>query len=229
MIHIIYRHTDHINNCGRGKNRPIYFSYENCLNNILSTIEDVDFVKFHLLHDGVNNSKDPRIHYVKNVNANSEYGSWVKAWEYAKTLELEDNDLIYFIENDYLHLKGWPHKIKELTETYSGISYITLYDHPHFYNPVDYPNLETYLLSTPTHHWNTRPSTTATFIINKNVLLEDHDLWVADTGYGDHHKFMKLKNEKGRIVIAPIPSLSTHCEIEWLAPTVNWEFISKNY
>jgi hypothetical protein len=229
MIHIIYRHTDHISNCGVGKNRPTYFTYENCLNNILSTIENIDFIKFHLIHDGVNNSTDSRIHYINNINEKSEFGSWIKSWDYAKTLDLEDNDLIYFVENDYLHIKGWPYKVKELIETYSDLSYITLYDHPHFYNQNDYPNLETYLLSTPTHHWNVRPSTTGTFMVNKEILFQDYDLWTAWTGYGDHHKFVRLSNEKNRIVIAPIPTLSTHCEVEWLAPTINWEQISKNY
>ena len=228
MIHLIYRHTDYIHNCGRGKNRPYYFSYDNCLNNILSTIENIDFIKFHLVHDGVNNSTDPRIHFIQNIEGKSEYKSWSEALKYAKTLDLKDDDLIYFIENDYLHVKGWPYKIKELTETYNDLSYITLYDHPHFYNQRDYPDLSTYLLSTKTHHWGIRPTTTGTFIVSKKVFDQDYDLWLNDPR-GDHYKFTELANQKGRSVVFPISSLSTHCEIEWLAPTVNWEFISKNY
>ena len=44
MIHIIYRHTS--NASGIGKNRPYWFSYEKSLNNILSTIDGLDFVRF---------------------------------------------------------------------------------------------------------------------------------------------------------------------------------------
>ena len=102
MIHLIYRHTDYIHNCGRGKNRPYYFSYDNCLNNILSTIENIDFIKFHLVHDGVNNSIDPRIHFIQNIEGKSEYKSWGEALKYAKTLDLKDDDLIIFMLKDGL-------------------------------------------------------------------------------------------------------------------------------
>jgi len=46
-------------------------------------------------------------------------------------------------------------------------------------------------------------------------------------GPGDYHKFIWLGQNKKRNVISPIPSLSTHCETEWLATTVDWEKISK--
>jgi len=186
MIHLIYRHTDYIHNCGRGKNRPYYFSYDNCLNNILSTIENIDFIKFHLVHDGVNNSTDPRIHFIQNIEGKSEYKSWGEALKYAKTLDLKDDDLIYFIENDYLHVKGWPYK------------------------------------------WGIRPTTTGTFMVSKKTFDQDYDLWLNDPR-GDHYKFTELANQKGRSVIFPISSLSTHCEVEWLAPVIDWENISKNY
>jgi hypothetical protein len=225
-IHIIYRHTDNLAACGVGKSRPKWFSFEGCLNNILSTIEDTDFVKFHLMYDGeLKGEVDKRIDHVEIVNEKSAMGNWVKAWDYAKSLDLKDGDLIYHLENDYMHAYGWAYKIRELYDMYTELDYVTLYDHPHFYHPNDYPNLSTNILPTYSHHWITRPSTTGAFIVDKRILFEDYDTWVE--GQGDYHKFIWLGKNKKRNVISPIPSLSTHCETEWLATTVDWEKLSK--
>jgi len=223
IIHIIYRHTDNLSACGIGKNRPNWFSFNKCLNNILSTIDGINFVKFHLIYDGIYKENDNRIYHVEEINEKSGMGAWVKAWDYAKSLNLNNDDLIYHLENDYIHVHGWPFKVKELYETFDDLSYITLYDHPHFYNQKDYPGLYTYLFTTKTHHWNTRPSTTGVFIHNKKILSEDYDIWTSSPG--DHYKFLWLSENRQRTVLAPIPSLSTHCETEWLATNINWENI----
>lgn len=140
-IHILYRHTDNLAACGVGKNRPNWFSFNSCLDNILTTIEGIDFIKFHLIYDGEYKGNDSRIHYVKEIKEKSGMGAWLKSWDYAKTLDLSDDDLIYHLENDYIHVHGWPYKVKELYETYNNLSYITLYDHPHFYDTAAYPGL----------------------------------------------------------------------------------------
>ncbi len=224
-IHIIYRHTSNLSNCGMGKNRPDWFSYDTSLNNILSSIQEVDFVKFHLIYDGKYEDADPRIHYVKEINENSAMGCWIQAWKYAQSLELADDDLIYHLENDYMHIPGWPYKIKELYSTYDDLSYVTLYDHPYHYYSNDHPGLQAYLFTTQTQHWSTRLSTTATFIINKQILFEDYDKWVE--GPGDHYVFLWLGENRQRTVLAPIPSLATHCETEWLSTSIDWEKVSK--
>lgn len=225
LIHILYRHTDNLNLCGLGKNRPKWFSYDKCLENILSTIDKIDFVKFHMIYDGVYDKKHPRIDYIYNINSKSDYKSWVQACEYAKNLDIDENDLIYYIENDYIHLHGWPYKVKELYETYEEINYVSLYDHVDKYNQEMYPNLQNNLFITPTHHWKITPSTTGTFIHSKKILNQDFDVWI-NKGLGDHHKFIWLAQNRGRNVLTPIPSLSTHCEVEWLAPTINWNKIN---
>jgi cell fate (sporulation/competence/biofilm development) regulator YmcA (YheA/YmcA/DUF963 family) len=87
MIHILYRHTNH---SGFGKNRPHWFSYEKSLDNILSTIEGFDFVKFHLMFDGECNITDPRIHYTEVFKGGSDWASYCYTWNYAKNLDLKD-------------------------------------------------------------------------------------------------------------------------------------------
>ena len=225
MIHVIYRHTS--NASGFGKNRPAWFSYEKSLNNILSTIEGLDFVKFHLLYDGVFTGKDDRIHCHTNFNGGSDWNSYVYAWNYAKSLPLTDTDLIYFVENDYAFTPEWPYKVQELFNTYEGLDYVTPYDHPDFYNPNNYPGLMACVFVTKTHHWKTVPSSTGSIIVTKRILNEDFD--IHTTTPSDRGRFEFLSASRGRNVLAPIPSLTTHCEVEWLAPIIDWETIYKNY
>jgi hypothetical protein len=225
MIHVIYRHTS--NASGFGKNRPAWFSYEKSLNNILSTIEGLDFVKFHLLYDGVFTGKDDRIHCHTNFSGGSDWNSYVYAWNYAKSLPLTDTDLIYFVENDYAFTPEWPYKVQELFNTYEGLDYVTPYDHPDFYNPNNYPGLMACVFVTKTHHWKTVPSSTGSIIVTKRILNEDFD--IHTTTPSDRGRFEFLSASKGRNVLAPIPSLTTHCEVEWLAPIIDWETIYKNY
>jgi len=222
MIYILYRHTEHAS--GFGKNRPSWFSYEQSLNNILKTVEGIDFVKFHLLYDGVYKGNDNRIDHVENFKAGSDAASYVYTWNYAKGLNIEDNDLIYIAENDYAFVNGWPYKLKELFETYDNLDYVTLYDHPDKYNHNIYPNLGTYLYITKTHHWRIVPSTTGSIIFTKRILDEDIQVHVSKPE-SDFGRFELLRNNKQRSVLSPVPSLATHCEIEHLAPAINWEQI----
>jgi hypothetical protein len=224
MIHVLYRHTYH---SGFGKNRPEWFSYEKSLNNILSTTYGLDFVKFHLMFDGNCQINDPRIDHIEAFNGGSDWASYYYTWNYAKNLNLNDSDIIYFAENDYAFKAEWPYKVKELFETYDSIDYITLYDHPDFYNQNNYPGLSSFIFPTETHHWKTVPSSTGSIIIPKRILDEDFDIHTSEPS--DRGRFEFLKQFRGRSVLAPIPSLSTHCEIEWLAPVINWKEITKNY
>lgn len=219
MIHILYRHTEHAS--GFGKNRPDWFSYEQSLNNILKSIEGIDFVKFHLLYDGTFTGNDSRIDYIENFVGGSDWSSYLYALNYAKKLDLKDNDLIYIAENDYAFIQGWPHKIKELYDTYDELHYVTLYDHPDKYNQNVYPGLQAYLVTTKSHHWRITPSTTGSVIFSKEILDEDFDIQTSDPS--DFRRFQKLTLEKNRHVLSPIPSLATHCEIEHLAPAIDWK------
>jgi hypothetical protein len=83
------------------------------------------------------------------------------------------------------------------------------------------------MIVTKTHHWKTVPSSTGSIIISKRILNEDFDIHTSNPS--DRGRFEFLSATKGRNVLAPIPSLTTHCEVEWLAPVIDWETIYKNY
>lgn len=224
MIHILYRHTSNVS--GVGKNRPKWFSYESCLSNILSTIEGKDNVHFHLLFDGTCTIQDSRIGTVVEFKGGSDRESFNYAWNYAKQLKLGPKDLVYFLENDYLHVNGWVEKVQNLFESFDVPGYVALYDHLDKYTLPMYETLQSQIYVTETSHWRTVPSTCGSFVVNTQILQEDYD--VHTTFYSDHDKFIQLGTTRGRVVISPIPGLSTHCESEYMAPLTNWENVNSN-
>ena len=42
---------------------------------------------------------------------------------------------------------------------------------------------------------------------------------------GDHNKFLYLNQERNKIVITPIPGLSTHCMDGLMSPIIEWDKI----
>jgi hypothetical protein len=224
MIHILYRHTEHIS--GIGKQRPEGFSYEKCLNNILNTIEGNEDIKFHLIYDGNCKISDARIHHIEEFKGGSDEASFIFAWKYSKSLELNDKDLIYFLENDYLHVDGWYDKIIDLYDSFDVPGYVSLYDHLDKYTMSMYEDLQSQIYVTKSSHWRTVPSTCGSFIINNRILEEDYD--VHTTFYSDHDKFIYLGQTKNRIIVSPMPGLSTHCESNFMSPIINWNNVNSN-
>jgi hypothetical protein len=222
-IHIFYRHFNISGNDFKG--RPNWFDFEKCFINLLSTIEGED-IDLHLIMDGeiesnfVNKYKDKFIPH--QIKAGADQSSFFQTWQIAKETEIGDNDLIYFLENDYLHLKGWVSKVKELFAMYNLPHYISLYDHKDKYFQI-YEDLISKILITENHHWRTTPSTCGSFIINKQLFNEDYD--IHTTMVGDHNKFLYLNQERNKIVITPIPGLSTHCMEGLMSPTIEWNKI----
>ena len=100
-----------------------------------------------------------RIDYIKALS-NSLLSDTVKI--YAD----KENDLIYFLENDYLHVQGWVIKVIELFRTHKD-KYVSLYDHADKY--FDYDKLESKIIATSNCHWRTTPSTCGSYIINRNI------------------------------------------------------------
>jgi len=226
-IHIFYSHYE-ITGTDR-KYRPHWFDYEKCFVNLLNTIEGKN-VELHVVMDGkvennwIKKYKDKYItHEIKG-----EGRPGCKMLQIAKSL-LDDKtnnvDLMYFLENDYLHVDNWVEEIVTLFQTYpQGLNYVSLYDHNDKYFLSIYDNLVSKIFTTKTRHWRTTPSTCGSFVMSKKAFEDDYD--VLSTVKGDHHKFLWLNEHRNRFVLSPIPGLSTHCMEELLSPTINWKEIN---
>jgi hypothetical protein len=221
MIYILYRDTS--NPTGLTKNRPSWFSAEKCLESMLRSIEGKEYCQLHMLFDGDNPPTDDRIHTTKTFKGGSDWASYNFTWRYARDLNIGDDDVLFLAENDYMYLPNWPEAVLELYGTYLGLDYVSLYDHPDKYNYRVYPSLTCNIYITKNYHWRTTPSTTGSLIFKKRILEEDFDLFMSNPS--DFGRFEILRETKQRSVLSPIPSLSTHCEVEYLAPIIKWENI----
>lgn len=223
-VHILYRHYNIEGN--DFKNRPSWFDYEKCFVNLLSTIKDKN-VDLHVVMDGdVSNNfinKYKEYYTLHTIKAGEDWLSWKQTWEIAKTLNVENKDLLYFLENDYLHVDNWVEVIIDLFSAYQGLHYVSLYDHNDKYFLPMYENLVSKIFVTKKHHWRTTPSTCGSFVISKEIFEEDY---IDNTTIkGDHNKFLELAQTKNRFVLTPIPGLSTHVMSNLLSPTINWSKI----
>lgn len=219
-IYIFYRHynisgSDH-------KDRPEWFDFEKCFINLLSTLDDS--VELHVVMDGdieTNFISKYRNEYILHtIEAKCDQVSFWETYKIAKNININCEDLFYFLENDYLHIKGWIPKVKSLFNTYNYIDYVSLYDHNDKYFLPMYSTLTSKIITTKYNHWRTTPSTCGTFIVNQKIFNEDfHE---HTTIPGDHHKFIHLSETKNRKVFTPIPGLATHCMNGLLSPTIDW-------
>lgn len=153
---------------------------------------------------------------------------------YKEAIKLQNNDFVYFLEEDYLHLNNSCMLLKEFAER-NYTDYVTLYDHPDKYEEYEISYAinpyckelgeKTVLFRTPHHHWKITNSTTMTFGAFVDVLKRDKHIFWKHTQNNiplDFPLFLEL-GEEGKHLSSPIPSLSTHCDLEALAPIINWE------
>lgn len=160
---------------------------------------------------------------VQVINCGNEAGSFLRTLEIVESSNYDDETIIYFLEDDYLHRENW---CEILIEAFSlPIQYVSLYDHLDKYR--DYPDLVSKIFHTESVHWRTVPSTCNTYAGKLRQLKEDmgiHKHYSAASPDGismDHSKFVHLGNV-GRTLVTSIPGYSTHCD-HLQSPTINWE------
>jgi hypothetical protein len=165
------------------------------------------------------------------IQGGSSAGSWRIVRDFV-VRTIPDNEVVYFVEDDYFHLDM---SRTCLLEAIERADYVTLYDAPDKYVPANMggnPYIDedgtdlTRVCLTKSHHWRLTNSTTMTFACKAKTLREDLPIWKKYTDEGDHphdfQAFLELR-AKGRSLLSPLPTLSTHCEPAWLAPLMNWE------
>jgi hypothetical protein len=241
-VHIFVRHI-HIYN-PLPKARPEWFLIENCFRNLVGTLSDKKLplnVHLTVMFDGNDTSynDDFLSSFMKSHESDSpvkinviqfQGGSDGKAFHHTIDHVLNENysddDWIYLLENDYLHVTNWVSKLADLLNHQKNIDYISLYDHYDKYLYSDYDNLQSKVLFCGSHHWRTTPSTCATFLVTAKTLREDAE--IIKTAGGDHDFFTALAKIKSRKLLSPIPGLSTHCMKDFLSPGIDWEKISNS-
>jgi hypothetical protein len=237
-LHIYFRHVHMKADAASrdpNKRRPDWFSHEICFRNLLDTIHgDVlsNRVTITIVYDGSTEDfiDDFSSKYFANkelgiqlqfIKGGSDLNSFKIALYMGHTSKLANDDLIYILENDYLHQHGWVSKVFELYDTNLQFDYVSLYDHRDKYHYEIYSGLTSKLVYSQSHHWRTAPSTCASFILTKEVLDRDYEIF--SSGLTDYYFFSKLIGEMGRMLLTPVPGLATHSMEGYLSPTVDWK------
>ncbi|MCK9458615.1 MAG: hypothetical protein M0R80_03165 [Proteobacteria bacterium] len=122
---------------------------------------------------------------------------------------LDDDDLIYLMEDDYLHNEN---SEAMLQQGLQKADYVTLYNHPDkFEKRYDFGEIAKVIRIGQTY-WKHTISTTMTFAARAKTLKEDRDTWIKFTQGAvphDHKAFCSLD----RALICPIPGLSCHMDL----------------
>jgi hypothetical protein len=224
---IIYRISD----TGYSKVKPEYISNENCLKNFVSVFGNQNL---HIIAD--NCSEDTMKMITKYVHPNSietvSVGHGAGTFNLALDMALgfDDETIVYFVENDYLHKPGSDKVLIEGLQI--GYNYVALYDHPDKYMNGANPFVEdggevTRVMLSESCHWKITNSTTMTFAAQVKTLREDESIlreYTKGSYPRDFEMFLALR-EKQHGLITPIPGYSTHGETAWLSPLTDWSAI----
>ena len=134
--------------------------------------------------------------------------SLLKCFELGKS---EGKDLIFFVEDDYLH---FDYSLDEMISTYERIS--SQLNKDMFMCPSDYPyfymnNQKTSLLLGSKRHWRSINKTLCTFLVPISFLEKYWDNFKKNC-QDRHDPFEKYLNElyEKELCISPIKSLSVH-------------------
>ena len=139
-------------------------------------------------------------------------------------------DLVYFVEDDYIHKKN---SLKEMVFTYERIA--SQVNKEIIICPADYPYLYAKTEVTQNflgheYHWRKVNETLCTFLTSKNIIGKYWDNYIAMCKK-EHAPFEKPLHDiyEKELCISPIPSLALHFtninSIYGLSPNVDWKKI----
>ncbi len=185
------------------------------------TLINLDVSKFESKINKIN-QRDEKVTYNQMSNMANINQSLLEA--------KNSEDLIYFVEDDYIHKKN---AINEMIFTYERIA--SQLNKEIILCPADYPYLYTKAELTQNYlgheyHWRKVNETLCTFLTSKEIIDKYWDKYVSMCER-EHAPFEKPLHDiyEKELCISPIPSLAIHCtninSIFGLSPNVDWKKI----
>lgn len=206
------------------KERPDWWNKEKVFQNFKNTLNS-ETTNYTIIFDDYYGKQEDTFlkdEEVITINCGKESQSFCKTLYHILSQDFDDDTIIYFLEDDYIHRPGWD---KVLMDGFTlPIDYVTLYDHGDKYQEM-YKDFMTKVLHTELSHWMPIPSTTNTFATKFKTLKEDkvihyhYSTNIEPTA--DHQKFIEL-NKKGKYLVSCLPGYSTHCQKNLLSPCIDW-------
>jgi hypothetical protein len=225
---ILYRISDG----GYNKIKPEYLTKKGCFLHFLKVFKSYDIYVFadnvsedtySFLQENIDNKKIIR-------TSLSNAGSFMYVLNFA-IKNFDDNEKIYFAEDDYIYRENSPKIIEEGLDI---ANYSSGYDHPDKYinhkeggpNPfIEKGGELTRVILTKSTHWKVTNSCCMTFATTLKMIKEDYKIFenhCSTTHPYDFEIWCDLY-KKGRKLVSCIPSVSTHGETQWLGKFIDWE------
>tara|TARA_B100001996_G_scaffold363735_1_gene332238 strand:+ start:4414 stop:5442 length:1029 start_codon:yes stop_codon:yes gene_type:complete len=143
-------------------------------------------------------------------------------------LAKKSEDLVYFVEDDYIHSSQ---SIKEMILTYEKLS--SMLKKELILCPTDYPYLyrdieNTSIFLGDKRHWRLIKETLCTFLMSKDMVIKYWDE-LTSVCKVEHYPFEKPFHNiyEKEYCLSPIPSLATHLtninSIFGLSPNIDWK------
>jgi hypothetical protein len=185
--------------------------------------------ELHIIGDGLS---DKIKEFFKSLEPNStlhEYnglgndGSIMKSFELAESFE--DEDLIYFCEDDYIHVfDSFYDKISFFMDTYKD------HETPFFVHPSDYPDQysrlmkKSFVLLSRDCHFREVCSSTFTFLVHKKNFMKFADVFKKSSDGAQDGEFSKIFGDKA-LCFSPIPGLASHMHQGTMGPYTLWDMV----
>jgi len=240
-LHVYFRESDKGNPLGRTELGGTYLSSVNrrkCFNNFL---EAFGTENVHVICDNCN---DSTIEFIRNKGINdidiTHFGN-TRSFMYCidrATSELEESDIAYFAEDDYLYTND---AREYIIEGANLGEYTTCFDSLDKYKDTDKGGYNplisrggeiTRVVLGKKCFYKETNATTGTFAAKIKVLREDYSIiskhnQPAFDHPHDFNMFRELIVTKERRIMVPLPGHSFHVGLE-PSPFVDWETIVKN-
>ena len=205
-----------------------YSSEKNVVEKIKSIITD-QFFKSRFIHLNVDDFKK-NINPINQKNEKVTFNQISNMSNIHQSLLLakECDDLIYFVEDDYIHSID---AIKEMILTYEKLS--SMLKQELILCPADYPYLYSKIENSKIFlgnksHWRSIKETLCTFLMSKEMVIKYWDELTSTCKF-EHYPFEKPfhKIYDKEYCLSPIPSLAIHCtninSVFGLSPNIDWK------
>ena len=192
-------------------------SFEIIVTDTNSSKEDISIIK-QLLDQSKINSKFTSIDLksfeskIKNGYSKAKFSNMANFYNSLLIANNEDADLIYFVEDDYIH------SIDSITEMiFSYEKFSTIFEDELVLLPSDYPYLYTKDDSTriylgEKYHWRLVSESLVTFMTSKNLIEKNFkNLEIMGKKWVDPWEKPLHEIYKSNMCLSPLPSLAFHC------------------
>ena len=122
------------------------------------------------------------------------------------------SDLVYFVEDDYIHKQEALTEMVFAYEKFSSIFKNELFmlstDYPYLYKKLENSNI----FIGEKYHWRTVKESLLTFLTSNQMIVKYYDK-LQEMAINESNPFEKNLHEiyENEICLSPLPSLSVHC------------------